>query len=109
MLNRILRFKKHPFEVHYIQPFVADLYNFIRDSFVQKHERKFKCYRGAYLAQEEIDKIKKAQQGEIIQCLGFMSTSTNKKTALTFATNVLIIIDVDDGPMDEDYEPGYIS
>ena len=52
------------------------------------------CYRGASASDWEIDNYKK-NVGEIIQNLGFLSTSTDKNTAKKFLTNLMIVITIE--------------
>lgn len=51
------------------------------------------CYRGGTADDEEIAKFNK-NKGEIIQNLGFLSTTTDRKIGEEFANNLMFIISV---------------
>ena len=51
----------------------------------------FKCYRGAYFSEKELEELQK-NVGKNIETLGFMSTSVSKLVALDFVENTLVEI-----------------
>ena len=53
------------------------------------------CYRGASASADEIENYQK-NKGQIIQNLGFLSTSTDLAKGEWFAKNLMFVITVDE-------------
>ena len=58
------------------------------------------CYRGASASDEEIKNYYK-NKGEIIQNLGFLSTSTDIQIGENFARNLMFVIEISQEERDE--------
>jgi len=71
-------------------PFIRDLHAQLSEehqSFIkQQNETKIEVYRGQLISKDEINRLK-SSQGQLISMNSFLSTSTNKKKALEFATS----------------------
>ena len=64
------------------------------------------CYRAASGSAQEINNYKK-NCGQIIQNLGFLSTSTDIATSEHFAKNLMLIIMVSESRRDEELDFGF--
>ena len=104
--NNLLRASKNPSEIYYCQPYFRQLYKAIWELYQKKEKSELVCYRGANASQEEILNYKK-NVGEIIQNLGFLSTTTDKETAYNFAENLIFVINVKQESRDLELDYGF--
>ena len=96
LTNNILRAYENPTEAYYCQPYLKALFEAIKSLYAKQKptmEYPIFCFRGASALDEEIENYKK-NEGEIIQNLGFLSTSTDLDTAENFAKNLMFIIQI---------------
>lgn len=77
----MLRLSNHPAHLFYIQPYFKDLFQAVSSMFKENLESLlnvgFICYRGGVISEEEVLVMQK-NIGEIVQNLGFFSTSEDE-------------------------------
>lgn len=70
--------------------FIKDLYQQLSDEqklFIKKQETSFlQVYRGQFISKDEVKRLK-SSENQLISVNSFLSTSTNRKKALEFATS----------------------
>ena len=66
------------------------------------------CYRGGSASEEEILNYKK-NEGQIIQNLGFLSTSLDVKIGEKFANNLMFVIEIQKEERDPELDFGYAN
>ena len=96
LTNNLLRAYNNPAEAYYCQPYLKALFEAIKSLYAKQKPtmgNSLTCYRGASALDEEIENYKK-NEGEIIQNLGFLSTSTDRDTAENFAKNLMFIVQI---------------
>ena len=71
------------------------LHQAIRQEYGKRERKEFTCYRGANLKEYEIEELRE-NVGNHISTLGFLSTSLNQYISLSFMTNTIIEIEVDE-------------
>ena len=109
--NNLLRASKDPAEIYYCQPYFRELF----ESITKLHKQQLKtnkypliCYRGGSASQEEILNYKK-NEGQIIQNLGFLSTSLDVKIGEKFANNLMFVIEIQKEERDPELDFGYAN
>ena len=109
VLNKLLRSSKDCTELFYCQPYFQKLLNAVYSlykSYRKKNNRTFICYRGATASEKEINYYEN-NVGDIIQTLGFLSTSRKKRIAERFAGNLMLMITVKDADRNQGLDFGY--
>ena len=106
LTNNLLRASRNPSEIYYCQPYFRQLYKAIWELYQKQELSELVCYRGANASQEEIQNYKK-NVGEIIQNLGFLSTTIDKETAENFAGNLIFVINVKQESRDIELDYGF--
>ena len=95
-MNNLLRASNSPSEIYYCQPYFRSLFESLKTLYWKQKpiiSYPLVCYRGASASNEEISSYKK-NVGQIIQNLGFLSTSTDLETGENFARNLIFVIEV---------------
>ena len=99
LLNAIIRGSDDPFTLFYVQLPFKDVFESVRELYEQqelvKEGEELHLYRSTYLSEEEIDFFKN-NTGEVIELLGFISTTKNIVSSRNFEGNAILEIIVDD-------------
>lgn len=81
--------------MYYIQPYFKDLFNAVFELYSEQREKKkfkqFFCFRGGNMSEDEIHYFK---ANDVVQNLGFLSTSLSKEEALEYSANAFFEIHV---------------
>ena len=112
MLNSLIRVSEDPLELNYIQLPFQDIFKVVQHLYRKQTDylKQFgEVYRGCELSPNDIKKFKSMKKGEVIELLGFISTSKDKGTGQFFIRNAFIIIELPTEKRDPEMDFGYAN